>query len=615
MRNVWKYLLLIIVSIAAYYSATDYEIVKCDDNRIVEKYDTPVSKNQSYMKEFSQSYLNTTYYRPLVNISFKMDADLYGKDYRKYHRTNLILHALFCSLLFYTLGSFSKKEYLALVVTLLFAVHPIFANAVAWLPGRNDLMLGVFGLLAFIGLLKYVDTKSKVFLVLNAVALLFALLSKETAIVLPALFFAYTYIFNKDAIKQKDNITLYISWVVVALIWFVLRSIAEMGEDANVFSLAIFLSNLRVIPEYLFKFAVPVNLSVLPTYSNIATIGGSLILLLIVAVFYFSPLQNKKTAAYGLLWFMLLILPTTIFQRANAAEWNDYLYCRAYLPLAGLLLTLVALLTKYLANVNKNTILGAGIGATMLLFFLNINYSPAYQNVETFYNNAIAQDSSRAFFYEVIGVHHFKKKEFNDAMKYYELAQKAEPGYYKRSFQVAQAAMYLNDFGKAIEYFQKAIDLEPENTAIIFSMATAYDYSGNINKAIEYYKEGLAIDSTNADAHFSLLFAYQRSGALEKYDDLLNEILNKKHQSDKASQRFSEFAEQAFRSYDIDNANQLWKYSYAFDTTNTYILKKITAAYYMQANADSCRKYYDKYKSKGGKFSSQEMDKFRNLIK
>lgn len=58
MRNAWKYLLIALVSVVAYYGALDYDLVKCDDNRIVKIYDDPVVKNQSYFFEFTQPYLN-----------------------------------------------------------------------------------------------------------------------------------------------------------------------------------------------------------------------------------------------------------------------------------------------------------------------------------------------------------------------------------------------------------------------------------------------------------------------------------------------------------------------------------------------------------------------------
>jgi len=248
------------------------------------------------------------------------------------------------------------------------------------------------------------------------------------------------------------------------------------------------------------------------------------------------------------------------------------------------------------------------------LWLLNMNHAPAYKNIESFYNNAIEKDSSRAFFHEVIGVHYFKQKEFGKAMTYYENALKAEPKYYKRSLQAAQTAMYLKDFEKAIKHFQNANQLQPDNVAVLFSMATAYDYSGDLKKAIECYEQGLAVDTTITDAYFELLFDYQRIGQFEKYDSLSKFIISRKYQSAKASKKYDQLADHSFRNYDIDNAVELWKQAYVFDTTYIYAFKKITAAYYMQANADSCGKYYWMYRSRGGKFNYREREKFKNLI-
>ncbi len=614
MQGAWRLPIIILLAVVAYIGALDYGLVKCDDNRIAKLYNVPATKSQSYLYEFTQPYLNTTYYRPLVNISFKADADMYGQEFRKYHRTNLILHALFCILLFYAAKRFTDNDDVAFVFSLIFAVHPLFANAVAWIPGRNDLLLGVFSLSSFIALLKYLKNKKVLYLILNAIFLLMALFSKETAAILPVLFFVYAYISDKDAIFSRDKISLYLAWILAGAIWFTLRSFAETGKDVNVFSFSIFLSNLRVIPEYLAKFFIPLDLSVLPTYSTFPTIAGNIILVALILGIYYLVKENKKLAAWGLLWFILLIIPTTIFQRGNASEWNDYLYCRAYLPMAGLIFSLILITNLYTKKLKKNTLYTGGGALLAFLFFINTGYTPAYQNIDSFYNNAIEKDSSRAFFYEILAVHYTKQKDYAKSLNYFELALKTDSNYAKRHIQVAKTALAMNDFDKAIKYFQSAQELEPENVTTTISLATSYAYKGDVPKAIELYKKGIQMDTSKTDAYFALLFLYQKLKDYNSFENLSKFIIEKKYQSSDAAIQFDNIANQAFETYNIDNAAILWKYAFAFDTTKINFLKKLSAAYYMSADADSCRKYYNMFLNKGGSYTKSEQRKFSNLL-
>ena len=91
-----------------------------------------------------------TYYRPLAIVSFMLDAQWGRENPAIYHLTNVILHAVTVVLLGYLLIVLGARERTALVVAALFAVHPLNTQAVAWIAGRNELLLGVFVLVAFL---------------------------------------------------------------------------------------------------------------------------------------------------------------------------------------------------------------------------------------------------------------------------------------------------------------------------------------------------------------------------------------------------------------------------------------------------------------------------------
>src|SRR6185369_5038242 len=78
----------------------------------------------------------SNYYRPLVVISFIFDAHFCGKEIYCYHITTLLLHILFCFVLYIFLIKVKVKRWIALLLTLIFSVHPALVANIAWVPGR-----------------------------------------------------------------------------------------------------------------------------------------------------------------------------------------------------------------------------------------------------------------------------------------------------------------------------------------------------------------------------------------------------------------------------------------------------------------------------------------------
>ena len=132
--RLWVYPAAALLAFLVYAQTLSYETVNFDDRTIIEEVLADISGAGEIFKSFSHSYAN--FYRPLQNFTFVIDRELSGDSFIGYHLTNLVLHCLtVCSviLMLRILGSGDKKSFFA---GLLFAVHPLFARAVVWIPSR-----------------------------------------------------------------------------------------------------------------------------------------------------------------------------------------------------------------------------------------------------------------------------------------------------------------------------------------------------------------------------------------------------------------------------------------------------------------------------------------------
>jgi len=148
-------------------------------------------------------------YRPLSQVCFAVEHEIFGMNPFVGHFINVLLYGLLCVLLFHVLRKIFKKYNsskwymsLAFLVTALFTVHPLHTEAVANIKGRDEIMslLGSLGALWFA--LKYVETKKPLHLLWLSVIFIFAMLSKENAATFIAVIPLTMYFFSEA--KRKD---------------------------------------------------------------------------------------------------------------------------------------------------------------------------------------------------------------------------------------------------------------------------------------------------------------------------------------------------------------------------------------------------------------------------
>jgi tetratricopeptide (TPR) repeat protein len=148
----------------------------------------------------------SSYYRPLVSLSYHLDHLLWADRPFGFHLSVYLAHLLNTALVFFLARSLIRLPQtprrgflpdpslltphglLPLVAASLFAVHPVHAEAVAWIAGRNDVFCTTFLLTSLLLYLHFHRTGHRRFFPLSMLAFFFALLTKEIAVGLILLF-------------------------------------------------------------------------------------------------------------------------------------------------------------------------------------------------------------------------------------------------------------------------------------------------------------------------------------------------------------------------------------------------------------------------------------------
>ncbi|MBI5234367.1 MAG: hypothetical protein HY880_08430, partial [Deltaproteobacteria bacterium] len=201
-------LIIFIVSSVVYLNILPNGFIHDDNNQIVENpwlrdfRNLPAiffSSVWSFLEEKGQS----NYYRPVMHLVYMADYTIFGLKPWGWHLTSLVINSLNSVMVFVvTLKLLREKAANAAIPAaagaLLFAVHPVHTEAVAWAAGIPELTFAFFYLVSFYLYIQYRDTQRVVFLISSAISFFLSTLSKEPALTLPFALAAYDIFLRGD---------------------------------------------------------------------------------------------------------------------------------------------------------------------------------------------------------------------------------------------------------------------------------------------------------------------------------------------------------------------------------------------------------------------------------
>jgi Tfp pilus assembly protein PilF len=401
------------------------------------------------------------YYRPLLTVSLVLDTLVGGGAPAVYHITNVLLHAAACMALYLFLRAWGRCAAASLAASLVFCAHPLLNQAVAWVPGRNDVLLAIFTLLSFAFFLKALSGERKAFAVHLALYAC-ALFTKESAVVLPVLMSAYLFFIHPAPVTGRSPRRFVLWWSAVTAAWVAARALAlgflvsGPGSAGGVS----FFANFPALVSYFGKTVLPYNLSPFPVLADLSLAPGLAALALAVLLTVRGG-GSKKIKLFGLAWFFVWIIPSLL--RAGDGIPPDFSEHRAYLSLAGLLLFAGELRPPEALR----RVLPASAAALILLF---------------------------------AGITEARLGCFKDGLSFWKNAVKGSPSGLTSRTQLGALYFGLGRYAEASEQWGKALAMAPDNAALNSDMGSAAYVTGRPEEAEAYWTKALVCDPRSAQA-------------------------------------------------------------------------------------------------------------------
>lgn len=468
------YLLFILVSLCLFFKSLFFSFSPLDEQWLILDNINELCSWKNLSTLFKKPIVGL-YYRPLLNVSLMFDYHIGKLDPFFYHLTNLVLHSVSVVLFYVFLDIINVDKKKAFLSTLLFCVHPIVLHAVAWIPGRNDLLLTVFMLGAMICLIKFLLLNQKRFFIGHLLFFVCALFTKENACFF---FIIFLVIFYNFSTSKHLLFRLIASWLLVIVIWFILRDNAIKSPHL------LKLDSLNGVKNFLFgyilfigKTIIPVQQSVFPTLKNSSLIPGLLVSFFLTIAYFKIDLVNKGNVHLGLIVFFITSFVPLLF--ASTSVYGEQYEHRIYPSLVGVLLFISQL------NVNTKSIKYNYVMCFILLVFsaktfLRMN---VYKNEESFTNTGIVEAPNYYLFHLRKADALLKQKKYSDALISYNTVIKLQPNRVQAYNGRANVYLALRKKNEAINDCNTSIRLWPNDAAAYLNRMMVYQAFGDYDNA------------------------------------------------------------------------------------------------------------------------------------
>jgi hypothetical protein len=278
-------------------------------------------------------------YRPLAALSFAANYAVAGYRPASYHAVNIILHAL-CGLLVYLFFfDLFKHRIYALLVALLFVLHPVQTEAVSWVSARGNSLFLIFLLLSLMCYRRWTlrSARNSLLYSIALISALLSLLAKEMAVVLPVLLLVLDITVNRPETKGqwKQRFMAIIPFAALSGLYVLVRHLV-LGETKQMeywggsFSASAltmvkafaYYVRLVFIPRPLMvEYIVPISRSVLQP-----TVLISLAILLAIGILWLFSYRRFPLIAFGIAWFFASLIPVSNIIPLQAIMNERFLY-------------------------------------------------------------------------------------------------------------------------------------------------------------------------------------------------------------------------------------------------------------------------------------------------
>jgi tetratricopeptide (TPR) repeat protein len=596
--------------------------------------------NQGLLKEiFTTSVANS--YVPLSVLTYAIEYKISGLNPFLFHFSNILLHLLCTLLVFQVLRMLKLSPVYAAAGALIFGIHPMHTESVAWIAERKDLLYSLFCLASIIVYINYLNSQKKklILFILSLLLFILALFSKITAVTLPLSLLLIDYYlerpFKSKVFIEKIPFFLFsLIFGIAEIIVFQRQGVFKATEITSIPD-QVFMG-FYALSVYIVKFFVPFQLSAI--YPWLSAPGHALPFL-----YYLSPLfilllgfliwlatRKNRAFLFGSLFFLINIV--LMFQVQILTQGIGFLADRfSYMPYLGICFLVGWSFERLIQNKKELKILVLGVMFFIILIFtaITFNRNKIWENDFTLWNDVITKYPDNIFkSYANRGLAYSSLEQWNNAIddftRVIEMNPKYDWGYIDRGVAYQHASQWeksVDDFSRAIEInpgafdayagrsvsygvlgqpdkaiadFSTTIQMNPKYSKGYSNRGLTYANLGDLDKAIADYSKAIELEPGYKDAWFNRSIAY---GKLNQWDKAIADGLKAIQLDPENAGLYDKVGYFYLGKGDLDHGEEEFRKSLDLDSRSFDALLGQALISYIKGDKTDAKKYLDQAKN------------------
>ena len=567
---------IVLATIIVYGQIRTHDFIGYDDDKYVtqNRFVSQGLSREGVIWAFSSTHASN--WHPVTWLSHMLDVELFGMNAGAHHLTNLFFHILNSLLLFTVFRKMTARVWQSAIVALLFALHPLHVESVAWVAERKDVLSTFFWLLTIWSYARF--ARNPVMVRYLAVVGFFAigLMAKPMVVTLPFVLLLLDYWpLNRFKAGQTNNHTgkpdlglALLRLVYEKIPLFVLAGLScgvtfmaqKKGEALgllDVHPLTMREANaVASYVKYIQKLIWPHDLAILYPYPEVITAGQVLAGWAVLGCITFLAVRYCKRLPWlfvGWFWYVGTLVPVIGLVQVGVQAMADRY---TYIPFIGLFLILTwgaplligkwhyknialsvittviffVLITTTWTQVSywKNSIrlFEHALRVTKLNYVIhnNLGFELVLQNQKDqaikHYKQALRINPEFEQTHVNLGSVLFSQAKIEESFAYYQAVLKVRPEFARVHYNFGVLLLKIGRIDEAIVHFQETLRIKPGYAEAYNSLGAAMVSKKNIPEAIAHFKAALQIKPTLADARTNLkiLSAYIQADAAQKID-------------------------------------------------------------------------------------------------
>ncbi len=561
---------VLLLTAVTFAGTLQLEWTNWDDNFYV--YENPMVANADFKGIFTSTIIGN--YNPLPIATFAVEWQMVGENPWLFHFDNLWMHLVCTALVFWLMGRLGLKPLWAGFAALLFGIHPMHVESVAWITERKDVLYGMFYLGSLLTYLRFRENRAAGWYLLCLLLFVLALLSKIQAVTLPL-----TMVLMDAFLDRKWPLKDWLAKVpfFVGALAFGLMGIVALGgmegfnAQADVAPWERLVLGLNTFSVYVLKAAIPYETCLVypyPRHLEFQHVLGA-VMALVLGMAAFLMRRRWVEWSFGLVFFALHVVFLLQIVGAGHAYQADRF---TYLAYFGLFFAMAMAVQRIVADQRSRILVAVLVLGLMNLGFAirSIQYIPKWENSLTIWSDMIRKYPRRFALAYINRGEYLKTAQMEDSgWTDFNTAIELQPDYYLAylhrgdlGFLRGLDAQAIADYTMVLklagpygenELFNDAltqaqgnrgslfvrtgrpqeglIDLnlalgqKPQNLDFLFSRALAYGDLGNLPMAIQDFSSLLDLEPNSVPALINRAVAYLNTGQTENAERDLDRAL------------------------------------------------------------------------------------------